>query len=203
MLWTWKAWAVAGLASTSTLARTTSPPVSSTTASSIGPSVLHGPHHSAQRSTTTGVVMERSSTSDWKVASVTSIITATRIRVRGHAAALDVGPVAWPSTERAGEPVDHPAAVAGIDVANVTDWMSAHLPRLVPPLTFDLIAGAPPTLPSRLADADGGRWALRRPPLGHVLATAHDMAREHRIIEALRGTPVPVPPAIGLCADDA
>ena len=42
---------------------------------------------------------------------------------------------------------------------------------------------------------------LRRPPTGAVIATAHDMAREHRIISALQGTPVPVPPALGLCED--
>ena len=42
---------------------------------------------------------------------------------------------------------------------------------------------------------------LRRPPLGHVLATAHDMGREHRIISALAGTTVPVAPALGYCDD--
>jgi len=99
--------------------------------------------------------------------------------------------------------VDHPAAVAGIDVANVTDWMSAHAPQVVPPLSFDLIPGGRSNLTYRLADAGGGRWVLRRPPLGNVLATAHDMAREHRIIEALVPTRVPVPPVIGLCTDEA
>ena len=44
---------------------------------------------------------------------------------------------------------------------------------------------------------------LRRPPLGHVLATAHDMAREHRVIAALAPTAVPVPEALLLCADPA
>ncbi len=44
---------------------------------------------------------------------------------------------------------------------------------------------------------------LRRPPLGHVLATAHDMGREHRIISALQGSPVPVAPALGFCDDVA
>jgi len=43
---------------------------------------------------------------------------------------------------------------------------------------------------------------LRRPPLGRVLATAHDMVREHRIISAIGTTPVPVPPALGLCVDE-
>ena len=43
---------------------------------------------------------------------------------------------------------------------------------------------------------------LRRPPMGHVLATAHDMAREHRIISALADSGVPVPAIVGLCEDD-
>ncbi len=45
-------------------------------------------------------------------------------------------------------------------------------------------------------------WVVRRPPLGHVLATAHDMRREHRVISALRDTPVPVPAALLLCEDE-
>ena len=44
---------------------------------------------------------------------------------------------------------------------------------------------------------------LRRPPLGHVLQSAHDMGREHRIIDALRDTDVPVANALGLCEDVA
>jgi aminoglycoside phosphotransferase (APT) family kinase protein len=44
---------------------------------------------------------------------------------------------------------------------------------------------------------------LRRPPLGHVLATAHDMSREHKIMSALGPTEVPVPPVVGLCSDDS
>lgn len=43
---------------------------------------------------------------------------------------------------------------------------------------------------------------LRRPPMGHVLATAHDMAREHRIISALADSGVPVPSIVGLCEDE-
>ena len=50
---------------------------------------------------------------------------------------------------------------------------------------------------------DGTRFVLRRPPTGEVLATAHDMAREHRIISGVGKTSVPVPQALGLCEDDA
>src|SRR5206468_1913838 len=53
----------------------------------------------------------------------------------------------------------------------------------------------------RVGDAAGREMVLRRPPLGHVLATAHDMAREHRIIAAVGKTAVPVPVALGVCTD--
>src|SRR6185436_17931766 len=45
------------------------------------------------------------------------------------------------------------------------------------------------------------RIVLRRPPLGHVLPTAHDMAREYRVIAALHPTGFPVPAPLHLCAD--
>ena len=51
--------------------------------------------------------------------------------------------------------------------------------------------------------ADGRRFVVRRPPLGQVLATAHDMAREHRIITAVGTTGVPVAPTYGLCTDES
>src|SRR2546422_892200 len=91
--------------------------------------------------------------------------------------------------------------VEGIDVANVTAWFTEHVPSVEPPLTFQLIAGGHSNLTFGVTDSQGARWVLRRPPLGHVLATAHDMSREHTIISALGPTPVPVPPAFGLCAD--
>jgi aminoglycoside phosphotransferase (APT) family kinase protein len=47
----------------------------------------------------------------------------------------------------------------------------------------------------------GGRMILRRPPLGHVLPRAHDMAREYRVLSALAPTPVPVPETLALCTD--
>lgn len=70
------------------------------------------------------------------------------------------------------------------------------------PLTFSLISGGRSNLTFDVTDAAEGHWVLRRPPLGHVLATAHDMGREHRIIAALGPTDVPVPPTVGLCTDE-
>jgi aminoglycoside phosphotransferase (APT) family kinase protein len=93
--------------------------------------------------------------------------------------------------------------VEGIDAAEVTDWFVEHVPGVRPPLAFVLIAGGHSNLTFKVTDAAGGSWVLRRPPLGQVLATAHDMGREHTIISALGPTDVPVPPTFGLCTDDA
>jgi aminoglycoside phosphotransferase (APT) family kinase protein len=93
--------------------------------------------------------------------------------------------------------------VPGIDVPNVTRWLDAHLEHSRGPYRFDLIAGGHSNLTYRVTAANGDRYVLRRPPLGHRLASAHDMGREHRIIHALRHSAVPVAPAIGLCDDES
>ena len=93
------------------------------------------------------------------------------------------------------------ANLEGIDVSRVTDWFERHVPDVAPPLQFELIAGGRSNLTFEVVDSRSGRWVLRRPPLGQVLATAHDMAREHKIISAVAPTAVPVPPALGLCED--
>jgi aminoglycoside phosphotransferase (APT) family kinase protein len=70
------------------------------------------------------------------------------------------------------------------------------------PLRAELIQGGKSNLTYRLTDGSHD-WVLRRPPLGHVLATAHDMAREYRVMSALAPTPVPVPAMVTLCEDPA
>ena len=90
---------------------------------------------------------------------------------------------------------------AGIDLAGVTGWFEANVPRVRPPLRVAQIAGGRSNLTYRVDDAAGASWVLRRPPLHGVLPSAHYMAREHRVIAALAGTPVPVPATFGLCQD--
>ncbi len=91
----------------------------------------------------------------------------------------------------------------GINVEPVTAWLAERIDGLAAPLTFALITGGASNLTFRVTDANGQRYVLRRPPTGHVLARAHDMAREHRIIAALSTSAVPVPEPIGLCQDEA
>jgi aminoglycoside phosphotransferase (APT) family kinase protein len=91
----------------------------------------------------------------------------------------------------------------GIDAAPVSAWLAANVAGLRPPFAFALIAGGHSNLTYAVRDVAGRTVVLRRPPLGAVLATAHDMGREHRIIASLAGSGVPVPPALGLCSDAA
>lgn len=92
---------------------------------------------------------------------------------------------------------------AGVDVAAVSTWMQNSIDGAQGPFQFSLIAGGRSNLTFRVTGVDGSRYVLRRPPLGHVLATAHDMAREFRIISSVGRTTVPVPPALGVCVDDS
>src|SRR5262245_23286064 len=94
-------------------------------------------------------------------------------------------------------------APPGIDVDAVSAWLAGHVDGARPPFTFDVIAGGHSNLTYRVTGADGARFVLRRPPLGHVLASAHDMGREFRVISGLQDSPVPVPPSLGYCDDPA
>ncbi len=97
---------------------------------------------------------------------------------------------------------------AGIDVPAVTEWLATAIESagddpIEAPLAFRQIAGGRSNLTFQVTDASGTSWALRRPPTGHVLATAHDMTREHRVMSALADTDVPVPTMVGICTDES
>ncbi|MET0324301.1 MAG: phosphotransferase family protein, partial [Ilumatobacteraceae bacterium] len=91
--------------------------------------------------------------------------------------------------------------VAGIDTQNVSRWLVEHVAGAEAPFRFEIIAGGHSNLTYRVLSADGTSFVLRRPPLGHVLASAHDMGREFRIISGLQESAVPVAPALGSCDD--
>lgn len=93
--------------------------------------------------------------------------------------------------------------VPGVNVPAVTEWLHTHVAGAQGPFGFDVIAGGHSNLTYRVTDAAGHRYVLRRPPLGHVLASAHDMGREHRIISGLQQSAVPVAPSLGFCDDPA
>jgi aminoglycoside phosphotransferase (APT) family kinase protein len=89
----------------------------------------------------------------------------------------------------------------GVDFVALTKWLDSEHPGLrAGPVSGELIAGGKSNLTYRITDG-ASVWALRRPPLAHVLPSAHDMGREFRVISALGGTDVPVARAIALCPD--
>jgi aminoglycoside phosphotransferase (APT) family kinase protein len=91
----------------------------------------------------------------------------------------------------------------GLDLDALRTWLDSASPGLLSgPLEAELIAGGKSNLTYTVTDGSA-RVIVRRPPLGHVLATAHDMAREHRVITALAPTGVPVPATYALCEDDS
>ncbi|MFB7517070.1 phosphotransferase family protein [Streptomyces sp. NPDC056144] len=91
----------------------------------------------------------------------------------------------------------------GLDPERLRRFLDSERPGLVAgPLDARLIEGGRSNLTYVVTDGTG-RWVVRRPPLGHVLATAHDMRREHRVISALHATDVPVPEALVLCEDES
>jgi aminoglycoside phosphotransferase (APT) family kinase protein len=94
-------------------------------------------------------------------------------------------------------------APQGLDLDRLRDHLDRERPGMVTgPLRARLVEGGRSNLTYRVEDGTSA-WVVRRPPLGHVLATAHDMAREHRVMTALAGTAVPVPRTVLLCEDPA
>ncbi|MEU0404421.1 phosphotransferase family protein [Streptomyces sp. NPDC006197] len=91
----------------------------------------------------------------------------------------------------------------GLDPEQLRRFLDRERPGLLSgPLEARLIEGGRSNLTYAVSDGTG-RWVVRRPPLGHVLATAHDMRREHRVISALGATDVPVPGTVLFCEDES
>lgn len=99
--------------------------------------------------------------------------------------------------------MNRPEDPPGVATGPLRDYLDKAAPGLVGgPLRAELIDGGRSNLTYRVSDGNG-EWVLRRPPLGHVLPTAHNMAREYEVISALSGTAVPVPRTYALCTDES
>ena len=94
------------------------------------------------------------------------------------------------------------ATIDAVPAEALAEWFRAEVPGVAGgPLVVERISGGHSNLTYRVTDAAGSVWALRRPPTGMVLATAHDMGREWRFVSALHPTAVPVAPPVALCTD--
>lgn len=89
-----------------------------------------------------------------------------------------------------------------LDLPVLAAWLRALGEAVTAPLEAEPITGGRSNLTFLLRDGQGRRWVLRRPPLGSILATAHDVVREARVLAALAPTSVPVPKVVGTGVDD-
>lgn len=96
-----------------------------------------------------------------------------------------------------------PDEPAGLHTGRLTAWLAARglLPDAAVDLHPVLLAGGRSNVSYRLTGPDGAQWVLRRPPLGHVLPSAHDMSREYRVMTGLHGVGFPVPRTLAECID--
>ncbi|HET9874609.1 MAG TPA: phosphotransferase family protein [Mycobacterium sp.] len=93
------------------------------------------------------------------------------------------------------------AAIVGVDPDAVARWIAQLGIPVTRPVRLERIGLGQSNLTYLVSDAAYHRWVLRRPPLGHLLASAHDVAREARILSALQDTDVPTPRVYGLTRD--
>ncbi|SFT81880.1 Predicted kinase, aminoglycoside phosphotransferase (APT) family [Geodermatophilus amargosae] len=90
----------------------------------------------------------------------------------------------------------------GLDLDSLGRWLAGEVSGAGSLLEATLIAGGKSNLTYLVTDGTS-EWIVRRPPMGHVLATAHDMAREFRVMSALQDTAVPVPRTYAFCGDES
>ena len=90
--------------------------------------------------------------------------------------------------------------IPGLDLDAVARFLDPAVGGLSGTLQAEVIPGGRSNLTYRVTDGET-TWALRRPPLAHVLPTAHDMTREERILRALESSSIPVPRVVASSAD--
>lgn len=93
---------------------------------------------------------------------------------------------------------------AGVSLRPLRHYLAGRLDGFEAsgPLRAGLLAGGRSNITCLLVQ-DSRRWVLRRPPLGELLPTAHDMVREHRVLQGMARTGVPVPRPLLLCTDES
>ena len=92
------------------------------------------------------------------------------------------------------------AAPPILDVRGVQAFLESQRVHVTGPLTSELVSGGRSNLTYVVTDGTH-RWVVRRPPLSGLTPSAHDVAREWRVTQALQYSAVPVPPAVALCED--
>jgi aminoglycoside phosphotransferase (APT) family kinase protein len=93
-------------------------------------------------------------------------------------------------------------AFSPAETKRLQSWLSDKLPSSAEPFVIDKFASGQSN-PSYLLQWGAQKYVLRRKPAGELLASAHAVDREFRLISALQHTDVPVPTPVALCEDNA
>ncbi len=88
-----------------------------------------------------------------------------------------------------------------LDLAKLEPWLREKVPPFEGALSADKFAGGQSN-PTFKLTAGAQHYVLRRKPPGELLASAHAVDREFRVLDALAQTDVPVPKVVALCEDD-
>jgi len=93
----------------------------------------------------------------------------------------------------------------GLRITSLADWMQSNIVGFNASGTLQatLLAGGRSNISYKLTDASGSSWVLRRPPLGHIMPSAHDMGREFRVLSGLNSVSFPTPATRGYCEDES
>jgi len=93
----------------------------------------------------------------------------------------------------------------GLPLEPLRSWMEESVPNFdaSAPLQATLLAGGRSNISYKLTDASGSSWVLRRPPLGHIMPSAHDMGREFRVLSGLNKVLFPTPTTRAHCEDES
>jgi len=89
-----------------------------------------------------------------------------------------------------------------LELTRLEPWLRQHVPDFEGPLVAEKFAGGQSN-PTFKLTTGSRHYVLRRKPPGELLASAHAVDREYRVLDALRSTDVPVPEAVALCDDDS
>ena len=88
-----------------------------------------------------------------------------------------------------------------LDLSKLDKWLRENVCDFGGALSAEKFAGGQSNPTFKLSAGDR-EFVLRRKPPGELLASAHAVDREFRVISALQGSDVPVPGAVALCEDD-
>ena len=93
----------------------------------------------------------------------------------------------------------------GLRLTALTEWMQDNVADFdaAAPVKATLLAGGRSNVSYKLTDAKNSSWVLRRPPLGHIMPSAHDMGREFRVLSGLNSVLFPTPTTRGYCEDES